>query len=213
MNITFGKQIFTLHPSGALIWPKHSMLIVADLHLEKSSHFARRGYFLPPYDSHETLTRLLEALQETQCKNLMILGDCFHDPQGYARLREEDREIFNQLLDFNPLWITGNHDGEFVPKGFTAHEIYQADKLSFRHEALAGAKLEISAHYHPKIEISHKNDRISYRCFVEDGQKLLLPAFGAYTGGFWVTEPVFKALFPEKPNYYAVSDRKIVKLN
>lgn len=211
MNIDFGGHQLFLHHAGVLIWPEKSMAIVADLHLEKSSHHAKRGYFLPPYDSHETLLRLMNVLEETQCKNLMILGDCFHDPKGYNRLRAEDKTIFQNLLSHNPIWITGNHDGEFVPPGFDAHHIYQSDGLTFSHEA-THRPFEISAHYHPKVDIVHKGGHFSYRCFVVDRNKLILPAFGSYTGGLSTNNPVFKKIFSAQPDIYAISSQRTVKL-
>lgn len=211
MNINFGGHPLFLHPAGVLIWPEKTMLIVADLHLEKSSHHAKRGYFLPPYDTHETLVRLINVLEESKCKNLMILGDCFHDPKGYKRLNSENHTIFQRLLNYNPLWITGNHDGEFVPPDFNAHHIYKLDGLTFIHEA-ADNSWEISAHYHPKADLHHKGEYFSYRCFVQDGNKLILPAFGSYTGGLSVENSVFKNIISEQPNIYAICSKKILKI-
>ena len=119
MKITFADHEFLLHPSGILFWPEKSMAIVSDLHLEKGSYFAQKGFFLPPYDTHETLERLHKALAVLTPKQILILGDTFHDAKGHGRLPAKERVLFDRLLHYAPFWITGNHDGDFVPEGFT----------------------------------------------------------------------------------------------
>jgi len=118
MKINVNGEEIILHHSGVAFWPKHKMLIVSDLHLEKGSHFAMRGFFLPPYDSTETLDRLRVVCDEFDTQRLIILGDCFHDDGGFDRLPSAAREAFNGLLRYDPIWIKGNHDGDFVPPGF-----------------------------------------------------------------------------------------------
>lgn len=213
MKILFAGQEFFLHPSGVLIWPGENLLIVSDLHLEKGSHFARRGFFLPPYDSRRTLEDLARVCAETGIGRLMLLGDCFHDPQGYARLNDQTRAAFAALTSLNPLWIYGNHDGEFVPPGFTPMREWESRGLVFRHEATRQGQGEISGHYHPKAEIKFHGVRLSRRCFMEDGRKLILPAFGAYTGGLAVTDKAFRALFPVPPRYYVLGDKGVYRLD
>src|SRR5687768_2329146 len=102
MNVIFSGHNFILHPSGALLWPEEKMLVASDLHLEKGSHYAQKGYFLPPYDTRNTLARLTHVLEDLNPERLMILGDCFHDPKGYSRLPEEDRKIFLKLKNYDP---------------------------------------------------------------------------------------------------------------
>lgn len=209
MKIVFAGHDLTLHPSGALFWPDEGWLIVSDLHLEKGSHFARRGFFLPPYDTHKTLADLEAVCARTQCRRLLLLGDCFHDAQGYARLNEDDRAVFSALLIHDPIWIHGNHDGEFVPPGFTGAQEFTHRGLVFRHQAQPGAQAEISGHYHPKAELLFHGSRLSRRCFIEDGRKMILPAFGAYTGGMAVTDPVVRALFTAPARHYILGQDKV----
>lgn len=213
MKIIFGAHELILHPSGTLLWPAQDLLVVSDLHLEKGSHFAQRGFFLPPYDSRETLERLLAVFKDTSARKLLILGDCFHDVQGYHRLGSEESALFNQLRQFSPIWINGNHDGDYVPAGFVAYEDYTVDGITFRHQAIMNdPALEISGHYHPKIILMHKGGKIDKDCFIEDGKKMILPAFGAYTGGLDVSAAEIQALFPNSFQAHILGASKVLTL-
>ena len=212
MKITFGPQEFLLHPSGILYWPDQSLLVVSDLHLEKGSHLARRGFFLPPYDSHETLERLHTVIASLSPQKILLLGDCFHDPKGYERLPKKERALFDGLLSYNPIWINGNHDGDFVPSGFSAHDAYTLNGITFRHEATANGEQEISGHFHPKTDILHKGAIITRPCFIEDGTKMILPAFGAYTGGLTTAHPSIASLLNKNNRTYALGKDKVYAL-
>lgn len=210
MKIAFGGHELVLHQAGCLYWPQQRLLIVSDLHLEKGSHYARRGFFLPPYDTHRTLQSLLEVCEETDCARLLLLGDCFHDPGGFSRLSAENRMLFNELRRWNPIWIFGNHDGDFAPEGFDAMASYLHQGILFNHISSASQAYEISGHYHPKAIIPET--RISKPCFIEDGRKLILPAFGSYTGGLCVTDKAFQTLFQTKPRIYLSGAGKIYRI-
>jgi uncharacterized protein len=209
MTLVFAGEALLLLPSGALLWPRRQMLVVSDLHLEKGSHWARRGYFVPPYDTHATLARLLRACDDTQARRLMLLGDCFHDPGGHARLDAAARADFDALQRFEPIWIRGNHDGSFVPPGFEAHDTYQDEGLVFRHEAEPGAVHEISGHFHPKARVVHRGSSVERPCFAEDGCKLILPAFGAYTGGLPVEDPAIQRLLRGPRRYHLLGRGRV----
>ena len=83
---SFAGETFAASAEGALYWAGQQALLVADLHLEKASWFARLGQFLPPYDSHATLTALAAEVERTGATRLYCLGDSFHDRFGYDRL-------------------------------------------------------------------------------------------------------------------------------
>lgn len=213
MKIQFTNHELILHESGVLLWPAQDLLVVSDLHLEKGSHFAKRGYFIPPYDSHETLRRLLEVLKTTSLQKILILGDCFHDAQGYYRLNATDVALFDELKKFSPVWIQGNHDGNFVPKGFTAFKEYSIEGIVFRHQAAKNDNgFEISGHYHPKVTLLHKGGKITKDCFIEDGRKLILPAFGAYTGGLDVSNEEIQSIFPSSFQTHILGASKVITL-
>lgn len=209
MKITLAGQEILLHCAGLALLPQAGMALVSDLHLEKGSHFAQRGWFLPPYDSHATLLRLLRVCAEEKVRRLVILGDCFHDAEGFSRLDSAARGLFGQLLDFQPVWIRGNHDGDFVPDGFEAFDTLALGDLILRHEAKPGAVNEISGHFHPKVEITHKGAQLERRCFIEDGYKLILPAFGAYAGGLAVTDPAIRRLMSAAPRVHALGEKNV----
>lgn len=212
MKIYLAGHELILHHSGIVLWPALRCAIVADLHLEKGSHFARRGYFIPPYDTHETLLRLHQVCREEKIGELVILGDCFHDRNGFSRMSPGDRALFHDLAAYGPVWVRGNHDGDFVPDGFPAYDVFERSGVFFRHEAETGVFPEISGHFHPKAEISHKGAQMRRSCFIEDGRKMILPAFGAYTGGLDVRDPVISHHFPAGYRLYVPGESRVYRL-
>ncbi len=177
---------------GALYWPARGALLVADLHLEKSSWFARLGQMLPPYDSIATLSDLTALALGTNAKEVWCLGDSFHDRHGCDRLPSRAREMLTALTASTRwTWITGNHDPAFADHcGGAIVEEADVDGLVLRHEAdPAEGRAEISGHFHPKLRISHRGRSVSRRCFVATERKLILPAFGALTGGLEASHP------------------------
>jgi hypothetical protein len=186
--------------SGALVWPDERTLVVADLHLEKGSSFARRGVMLPPYDTRAALDRLERAAALHDARRIVCLGDSFHDGEAAARLDEGDARRLSRLAtSVEWIWIAGNHDP--APPAALGGRVVSGDlrlgPLVFRHvaEPLFAAG-EISGHYHPKASLDVRGRRLSGRCFVVDEYRLVLPAFGAYAGGLDVFEPALRALFP-----------------
>lgn len=185
--------------SGALIWPERRALVFADLHLEKGSSFAARGRPLPPYDSGATIRRMRDALTHHTPETVICLGDSFHDGDGPARLGDGDRRALLALTSaYDWVWIAGNHDPAPALDlgGRVAAELVLGGLL-FRHAAAQGAAPagEVSGHYHPKAAVRARGRRLSARCFVSDGRRLILPAFGAYTGGLNVLDPAIRRLF------------------
>ena len=187
-------------PSGALYWPDRRTLAVADLHLEKGSSYAAHGQFLPPYDTATTLERLGAAIARHGAERVVCLGDSFHDGEAAARLSPGDAKTIRGLTarcDWT--WICGNHDPA-PPQdwGGTVSEEMVLGALVFRHEAkpLVTVAGEVSGHFHPKATVRLRAKRVTSRCFVTDGRRLILPAFGAYTGGLNVLDPAVAGLFP-----------------
>ena len=190
-----------LHPdlSGALFWPDRSTLVVSDLHLEKASSFAAKGHLLPPYDTADTLHHLQGAILRFRPARVICLGDSFHDGEAPARLDREDAARIRALsADRDWIWIRGNHDPA-PPEdwgGRVASEL-TLGPLTFRHEALAAGPFggEVSGHYHPKASVRVRARRLTARCFVTDRRRLILPAFGAFTGGLDVLNPAIARHF------------------
>lgn len=192
-----GKS-FIADSSGALYWPAEDALIVADLHLEKGSAYAARGVMLPPYDTHETLVRLAGAIDRYNASTVICLGDSFHDSDGIERLSAEDKDTLAILQDEREwIWVTGNHDGALseAAGGYVLGEI-TVEGLTLRHEPRA-AKVthEIAGHLHPAAKVSLHGHSLRRPCFAGNGLRLILPAFGAYTGGLNVLDAAFEPLF------------------
>lgn len=191
-QIAFGESSFEAAGEAALYWPAHRALLVADLHLEKASSYAMGGQFLPPYDSRATLEALAQLARRHRAGSIFCLGDNFHDTGGEARLEPEAAALLRQLTStFRWRWIVGNHDpGLMANWGGTVHDELVIDGIHLRHEAdPADPRLEISGHFHPRFRQEIRGRLVSRRCFVRSASKLILPAFGALTGGLDVGDP------------------------
>lgn len=201
-TIHFGGLNLVLDTSGALWAPEHESLLVADLHFEKASAFAARGVHLPPYDTRSTLMALTSAIRRFQPRRIISLGDSFHDDNARQRMDVEciaQIRALTQAHEF--VWITGNHD-ETPPEdlGGKVVDEFQLDDVVLRHiptEGLAFAP-EISGHLHPVATVARRGRRLRRRCFVSDGERMVMPAFGAFTGGLNVGSQAFEAIFPSR---------------
>ncbi len=187
--------------SGALYWPAEDALIVADLHLEKGSSFARKGVMLPPYDTRETLARLAEAIDRFGAATVIALGDSLHEEAGAARISPEDRETLRILQeDREWIWITGNHDPRIGDElgGHVRAEI-EVEGLAFRHiPKRGGVTHEIAGHLHPAARLSLHGHSFRRPCFVSNGLRLVMPAFGSFTGGLNILDEAFHPLFGDE---------------
>lgn len=185
--------------SGALWWPDQNLLCVSDLHLGKSLRVARRGGpSLPPYDNRETLLRLAIDLDRTQAKTVVCLGDSFDDLEASETLDERARlEISTLQAGRMWIWIEGNHDPGPVSLGGTHRVEWQLETLVFRHIARDNAENEVSGHYHPKVRLRARGRSISRPAFLFDGKRLILPAYGTYTGGLRSSDAALAGLMAE----------------
>ena len=202
LHTTLAGAAVTFRASGALLADGGRMLIVADLHLEKGSSYAMRGQMLPPYDTRETLGRLEAEVEATAPSTVVLLGDTFHDRRSEARLVNEDAARLRALARGRTLvWVVGNHDAD-GPRdlpGETADELSIAG-LVLRHEPQAGAQPgEVAGHLHPAARVRAPRGTLRRRCFVTDGERVILPAFGAYAGGLNVRDAAFAELFARPP--------------
>lgn len=184
--------------SGCLFWPAENMLIVSDLHLEKGSSYARRGQLLPPYDTAATLAALGSAIRQFEPARVVSLGDSFHDVEASRRLDTEAIAALAAMMAGRDwIWISGNHDPEPPQSlgGDCANEL-AIGMLVMRHEPSPGGVAgEISGHLHPRARIVRRGKAVGRRCFAFDGQRLIMPAFGAYTGGLNIRDRAFAGMF------------------
>ena len=207
--LSFAGEEWLLTEGRALYWPRENALLVADLHLEKGSFFARHGQMIPPYDSRETLERVALAIRETGARRVITLGDNFHDSDGSTRLEDHAcgmLEALTKAVDW--VWITGNHDPHMEARcGGTLVEEIELGGVILRHRAKKGeTRPELSGHYHPRLQLKIRQRMIRRPCAVvsanegADGRpsgRMILPAFGAYTGGMSAADPsILKALQP-----------------
>jgi uncharacterized protein len=195
-SVAIAKVSLTADPEGALYWPEQGLLVVADLHLEKGSSFAARGVLLPPYDTAATLARLARLVTHYAPRGVIALGDSFHDVGGPARLADADREALSIMQRGREwIWITGNHDPEPAAGiGGTFTTTMTTGALTFRHLP-TGASGEISGHLHPVARVAHRGRAVSRRCFAADATRMIMPAFGAFTGGLNIRDAMFADVF------------------
>ena len=181
---------------GALYWPEEGLLLVADLHLEKGSSYAARGVLLPPFDTAATLARIARLIARYSPRAVVALGDSFHDGEGPARIAAADRASLGALQRGRDwIWITGNHDPDPADGiGGSFAGMLAIGALLLRHEP-TGAPGEIAGHLHPVARVLGRGRAVSRRCFVSDGACLVMPAFGAYTGGLNVRDRAFAEVF------------------
>ena len=205
--IEFAGQDFEAYPCGALYWRAQGVLIVSDLHLEKSSFFAAKKSFLPPYDTAETLQRLCGIAERVKPQALIFLGDSYHDDAGSSRMSAKDKDLLSVILnDREAIWIAGNHD----PGGKTEVVI---DGIIFRHEANeSDDSLEISGHFHPCTKITHKGQKLRKACFAVSEEKMILPSYGAFTGGLDVRDPAIASVFSAPPRLYVLGTKKVYRI-
>lgn len=187
--------------AGALLWPSRAALIVADLHFEKGASFARRGVMLPPYDTRTTLKRLETLCKRFKPASIISLGDAFHENEADQAMEDEDALRLERLVDgHNWIWILGNHDPE-PPKRFAGavHQELRMDGLTFRHEPDNHARPgELAGHLHPCARVRTDGRTQRRRCFVSDADRMILPAFGAYTGGLNILDEAFDVFFDQR---------------
>jgi DNA ligase-associated metallophosphoesterase len=195
-RITLNNRELTALPSGALWWPDAGILCVSDLHLGKSERMARRsGSILPPYETRDTLARLSDDLDHCNAHTVICLGDSFDDAQAAEALNEHDKLWITRLQAGREwIWIEGNHDPGPVALGGSHLGEFQYQGLTFRHIADPAENFEISGHYHPKVQIQTRIKRLSRRAFLYDETRLIMPAYGTYTGGLFSHDPALSSL-------------------
>lgn len=204
----------TLDRLGAIWWPAHKTLVAGDLHFEKASSFAaRRGQLLPPYDTARTLGHIMRLINHYQPDRFIALGDSFHDAAAADRLAEKDRAAIKAIADqVELIWIEGNHDPH-PPQDLGGQVLgeFSEGPLTFRHEPQQGPQRgEIAGHLHPVGMVRVRGRALRRRAFASDGQRLILPAFGALTGGLEVTDPAFAPLFGGPFHAHMIGRERIV---
>lgn len=212
-TLQLAGETLVLDLCGGLWLPEHRTLIVSDLHLEKgSSYAARSGQFLPPYDTRETLACLHEAVVRHDPARVVALGDSFHDARGPERMELGDRALVAALQEGRDwVWIAGNHDAA-VNEGVGGRyaDALTLGGLVLRHEpSPEPVPGEIAGHLHPCGKVAMRGRAVRRRCFVTDGTRLVMPAFGAYAGGLNVRDRAIESLFPDGFTAHLLGDGRV----
>ncbi|GBQ96402.1 putative ICC-like phosphoesterase [Acetobacter nitrogenifigens DSM 23921 = NBRC 105050] len=203
--IALRHEKFMLLQQKAVYWPTERMLIVADMHMEKATARRDAGVLLPPYDTHETLSRLLDLVSTVRPETVLALGDSFHDAEGASRLDAVARECLATLAGAARLiWLVGNHDPALpsILPG-TSVQSFERRSVAFRHVPSSTVKIpELAGHLHPKVRLRLGGHMVVRPCFIVGGGRMILPAFGTYTGGMDVMMPPIRSLFPGEADLY-----------
>lgn len=214
-TFTFRGENLLLDPAGVLVWPRLSLLAVADLHLEKGSSCAARGQLVPPWDTHTTLARLAALVARHAPITLVAVGDSFHDAHAATRLSPADHAALAAIGHATRLvWVRGNHD-PLPPQGVSgeACKSFAAEGLLFRHQAHAkqgeADPGEISGHFHPKARVATRAGEITRPCFMTSEHRIMLPSFGAYTGGLEVRSPAIARHYRQGGHAYLLGRDRV----
>jgi DNA ligase-associated metallophosphoesterase len=199
VELRLGDALVAATPEGALWIAEAKTLVVSDLHLEKGSAFAVRGQMLPPHDTHAALMKLAALTERLNPDIVISLGDSFHDGGGPARMAARDRDLLQSMIArCDWIWVEGNHDGRSPETlGGAVRDSLHVGALVLRHEpSCAAAPGEIAGHLHPRARVSGRGRSVRRRCFATDGARLVMPAFGAFTGGLNILDQAFEPIFP-----------------
>jgi uncharacterized protein len=200
-TITLGGLSFTPDMSGALYCADEKLLLIADLHLEQGASLARRGLHVPPYDTLATLAMLGHVLAQTGARRMVLLGDSFHDAVAHEHVRPQDAERMRQITaTVETVWISGNHDPHAPDQlGGSCVDEMAFGSITLRHipSRLRSGEMEIAGHLHPGAVVTQRGSHIRTKCFVSDQNRIILPAFGSYTGALNVRSGAFHGLLDE----------------
>ena len=210
--INFNNHKFQISKEGILFWFDKQIAIIADLHLEKGSSFGPSGQFLPPYDSEETLKKILNTIKDHKIKKIILLGDTFHDKNAISRMSEKVIFLFRSLIEkYEVIFILGNHESKLEISQINFLNEYVIDDIHFIHEALQTSVFQISGHFHPVATVKSNIKKITAKCLLHTNNHIILPSFGQYTGGLNITNPVLKPFLNNKSKIYMLTKKSIYK--
>ena len=210
--INFNNHKFQISKDGILFWFDKQIAIISDLHLEKGSSFGKTGQFIPPYDSEETFTKLLNILKNYNIIKVLLLGDTFHDKNALSRMSERALILYETFVKkYEVIFVLGNHENNIVSSNINFINEYVLDGIHFVHQASKKHVYQISGHYHPVATIRKGSNKITGKCFIHQKYDLILPSFGVYTGGLNIKSSVFKKIFENEPIIYFLGKKTVYK--
>ena len=210
--INFNNHEFKINNDGILFWLEKKIAIVSDLHLEKGSSFASSGQFVPPFDSEETLNKLINFLKIHEVKIIILLGDTFHDRGALNRMSSKVKSIFDSLVEnYEIIFVLGNHENKMKSAFIKFYERYIVDDIHFLHEAVLEKKYQISGHFHPVASLKINSKQITEKCLIHSENHIIMPAFGEFTGGLNINNPVFKPFLNRNYYIYFLTKKSVYK--
>ena len=208
--INFENHKFHIIKEGILFWLEKEIAIVSDLHLEKGSSFISTGQFIPPYDSEETLKKLLNVIDNYKVKKVILLGDTFHDKDAFHRMSLKAKSLFYSLIkNYEVIFILGNHEEKMKIEKIQFHKKYVINGLNFLHKSQKKNMPEIFGHFHPVATIRVGSRKITAKCLVQTNLSLIMPSFGEYTGGLNIKDKIYKSLIKKKYKVYILGKKSI----
>ena len=213
-TLNFCNHGLQICKEGVLFWLEKEIAIVSDLHLEKGSSYASSGQYIPPYDSEETLLKLLDILNNYRVKKVILLGDTFHDKDAFLRMTSKVRFLFEDFTKkYEVIFILGNHENKIKIEGIKFHQEYIVDNIHFLHEAIQKNINQISGHFHPVASIKVSSKKITSKCLIHSNNHIILPSFGEFTGGLNINDPVLKPFISEDSSIYFLTKKSIYKFS
>ena len=213
-TLNFCNHGLQICKEGVLFWLEKEIAIVSDLHLEKGSSYASSGQYIPPYDSEETLLKLLDILNKYKVRKVILLGDTFHDKDAFLRMTSKVRFLFEDFTKkYEVIFILGNHENKIKIEGIKFHQEYIVDDIHFLHEAIQKNINQISGHFHPVASIKVSSKKITSKCLIHSNNHIILPSFGEFTGGLNINDPVLKRFISEDYNIYFLTKKSIYKFS
>jgi len=211
--INFNNHEFKINNDGILFWLEKKIAIVSDLHLEKGSSFASSGQFVPPFDSEETLKKLINFLKTHEVQTIILLGDTFHDGGALNRMSSKVKSIFDSLVEnYEIIFVLGNHENKMKSAFIKFYERYIVDDIHFLHEAVLEKKYQISGHFHPVASLKINSKQITEKCLIHSENHIIMPAFGEFTtGGLNINNPVFKPFLNRNYYIYFLTKKSVYK--
>ena len=210
--INFNNHEFKINNDGILFWLEKKIAIVSDLHLEKGSSFASLGQFIPPYDSEETLKKLINFVKTHEVQTIILLGDTFHDRGALNRMSSKVKSIFDSLVEnYEIIFVLGNHENKMKSAFIKFYERYIVDDIHFLHEAVLEKKYQISGHFHPVASLKINSKQITEKCLIHSENHIIMPAFGEFTGGLNINNPVFKPFLNRNYYIYFLTKKSVYK--
>jgi len=195
-----------------LFWFQKNIAIVSDLHLEKGSSYAATGQLIPPFDSEETLNKLINSLKKNNVNKIILLGDTFHDEDALKRIDSNSKGLLQYIIDnYDVVFILGNHEKKMKLEKITFYYDYVIDDIHFIHEAKQNSQHQISGHFHPVATVKVGRKKITEKCLLQSNNYLILPSFGTYTGGLNINSNVIKPYLYNDSNIFLLGKKSVFR--